>query len=146
MTRRKKVNSWNSVEPLTPQEQRVQDGEKPPRPHGGNQKYKDKKNWCRGKIGGRRHTGVIEYSNRWSVFYRPYSLPRCYHGGRNDHDWYHCEHHEICSNMQCRKVLEWTLGKKCPDYGHWRVEWKRGVNGPVVTDLTEESKDREGND
>lgn len=113
MSRRKKVNSWNCVEPLTPQEQRVSDREEPPRARG-SQKYKDKKNWCRGKIGGRRHTGVVELRRETASWVSP-DWPRCFRSEWGSGRW-HCEHQEICSNQQCRKILHWSLGKNCPDY------------------------------
>lgn len=145
VSRRKKVSSWNSVEPKTPQEVKADLPDVEPRPHGGSRRYKDTRNWCRGKIGGRRHTGVIEYGDRWGynahrVTTQGHSL-HCYHGGYGPRTWYHCEHHEICSNPRCRKVLRWSLGTDCPDYGRWRVIWTRGedgVPGYQVTDVTKE--------
>lgn len=117
MSRRSKVNSWNCVEPETPQERRADAPDEPVRPHGGSQKYKDKKHWCRGKIGGRRHTPEIRFGQHWSIS-NDYERARCYWSQYSDRSqkWYHCEHQEVCSNPQCRKVLDWSLGRKrCPD-------------------------------
>lgn len=112
MSRRSKVNQWNCVEPLTPQEQRASDREEPSRARG-SQKYKDKKHWCRGKIGGQRHTGVVELRRRTASWLSS-DWPQCFRpewGSR-----WHCEHQEICSNPKCRKILQWSLGKDCPLY------------------------------
>ena len=115
MRRRKKndkFGGWNEP-PAQEQRQEPPDG----RPHGGSQRYKDKKNWCRGKIGGRRHTGVIRFGQH-SWTWIDGAKARCYWAQYSvkSKKWYHCEHQEICSNDQCRKVLAWSLGAtRCPD-------------------------------
>jgi hypothetical protein len=123
VSRRKKTDGWGGLSGTqTPQERRaaLPDVEQP---HGGSGRYKDKKHWCRGKIGGRRHTGVIVL-DRWR--WKPDEVPSCYwtfryrysHGGKTLRDrWlaYSCNHKIVCSNDKCRKVLEWRLDvERCP--------------------------------
>lgn len=112
MSRRSKMNQFNYVEPETLQEVRASLPDVEPRPHGGTGKYKDKKNWCRGKIGGRRHTGEV-------VLRTPVYLPQGYRMCVQNERWYTCYHQLICSNPKCRKVLRNSLDTDCPEYGHY---------------------------
>jgi len=141
VSRRKKVHSWNSVEPKTLQEQRAEDRETPVRPHGGSGRYKDKRNWCRGKIGGRRHTGVVVL-DRWS--WKPDDVPSCYYtfnyrysnAGRTLHSRrirYSCNHKIVCSNQLCKKVLDWRLDEsRCPVSEKVFFDLRTRVTRPAV--------------
>lgn len=113
MTRRRKAARYsNWGEDVPAQEQRATQPDEPRHvPPSG--RYKDKKHWCRGKIGGQRHTGVIEL-RRDRAPWLPVNGPRCFRPEWGT--WWHCDHREICSNPLCRKVLRWSLGEDCPDY------------------------------
>jgi hypothetical protein len=81
-------------------------------------RYKDKKHWCRGKIGGRRHTGEIRLERS---SYKSDDTPDCYHSHFGRLEYYSCSHKLVCSNPQCRKVVKWRLEEDCPDYG--KIFW-----------------------
>jgi hypothetical protein len=114
-----KWSNWGEDAP--PQEERAKQPDEP-RHRAPSGKYKDKKVWCRGKIGGQRHTGVIELRRAsWSA---P-DAPDCFFGQLSVREWYHCDHQLICSNPMCRKVLKWSLdATECPTEPKVRFNWR----------------------
>jgi hypothetical protein len=112
VSRRKKsmkFSNWGDDAP--PQEERATQDDEPRRPRP-RSSYRDRKNWCRGKIDGQRHSGVVELEpKRW----QPVGWPRCYRPEWGNQSW-RCSHREVCSNIMCRKTLRWSLGDDCPDY------------------------------
>lgn len=144
VSRRKKYDGWDSRNE-TAQERRADLPDRQERPHGGDQRYKDKRHWCRGKIGRRRHVGEVALDRPSHV---PDDVPSCYHGRRlrwrttgrvrDLGGYYHCSHKLVCSNPQCRKVLSWSLGVDCPDYGRW--DWNPRTREMTPHENPEEQK------
>lgn len=82
------------------------DGPESPRKSGNR---KNTRRWCKG-VEGREHVSDIRMSNHGKMLESFGSGESC--SMWNDGGSWHCSHERAC--MVCGKVLDWTLGDKCP--------------------------------
>jgi hypothetical protein len=88
-------------------------------------RYKDKKNWCRGKIGGKRHEDYLAIRiSSWARSLRWYTegQPICNRSEWNERYW-NCHHEQFCTN--CDKIVQHSLGNRCPDFTTEITRFKR---------------------
>lgn len=72
---------------------------------------KNRRTWCRGKKGEEHVTEIVLLAPSWWDEYHGEDDPKCY-WWRGANIWF-CRHQEICVN--CGKILQHSLGDKCPD-------------------------------
>jgi len=71
-------------------------------------KRKDTKQWCKG-VEGRKHVLETRMSDHGSMITGLWGKDAC----GDFMDSWHCQHERRC--MVCGKILDWTLGDKCPN-------------------------------
>lgn len=81
---------------------------------------KDRRRWCRGKVGVEHVTEVQADHGR-----RGQHTPLCWRSEWMPRDW-NCGHQEVCTN--CGKIVRRTLGVDCPAFTR-DVTWFRAGRG-----------------
>lgn len=95
----------------------------------GHRARKDRRRWCRGKIGV-EHAPEIKWSKfhtywmargrpdlaacHWVVTYTMQGLGADRHPVPADRHWWSCHHERVCTS--CGKILNRSLSTSCPDY------------------------------
>lgn len=95
---------------------------------------KNTRKWCKGKVG-RPHTPEIRLeANIYSTWHQEHP---CYRADWWTKQWerhWSCSHQEYCTT--CGKILQFTLGNKCPNYEPTKVTVFRDVERAKIKKIT----------
>lgn len=94
----------------------------PPDPPRVGHRRKDRRRWCKGRMGRHHITGEPELSH-WGMMYRTRTgaTVACYRAEWCARIWL-CQHQVRCA--VCRKILRYSLETECPDYSTAVTRWR----------------------